>query len=82
MLTKYIETAMKHANYEMIDDEQCFYGEIPGFKGVYASAANLEVCRNELSEVLEEWIFFRVYNHLDLPEVDGIRLQIIKDLVA
>jgi len=82
MLTRYIEAAMKHADYEMIEDEQRYYGEIQGFKGVYAAAENLETCRNELSEVLEEWIFFRIYNHLDLPEVDGIRLQIIKDLAA
>lgn len=82
MLSKYIAAAMKQARYEILEEDKCFYGEIPDFKGVYATAANLENCRNELAEVLEEWVFFRVYQHLELPVVGGIELRIIKDLAA
>ncbi len=35
MLTTYIQSAMKHAKYEILDD-QTFYGAIVGFQGVYA----------------------------------------------
>ena len=76
MLTNYIRSAMYHARYEILSDDDTFYGEIPGFDGVYANAETLEACRTELEEVLEEWILFRVSRNLPLPEVDGITLAI------
>jgi len=42
--------------------------------GVYANTTSLEECREELREVLEEWILFRVHRHLPLPVIDGIEL--------
>jgi len=76
MLTNYIRAALHQARYEILSDDQSFYGEIPGFDGVYANAATLEACREELAEVLEEWIFFRVSKSLPLPAVDGIELTV------
>ena len=76
MLTEYIRAAMKKARYEILPDDNSFYGEIPGFDGVYANADTLEACRDELEEVLEEWIFFRISHNLPLPVVDGIELAI------
>jgi predicted RNase H-like HicB family nuclease len=78
MLSKYIETALRQAKYEILSDDNSFYGEIPGFQGVYANAANLEDCRNQLAEVLEEWIFFRLTKNLPLPVVDGVQLSVQK----
>jgi predicted RNase H-like HicB family nuclease len=46
--------------------------------GVYASASSLEGCREELEEVLEEWVLFRVSRHLEVPEVNGIDLRVSK----
>ncbi|MFQ6116131.1 MAG: hypothetical protein ACE5NG_18880 [bacterium] len=51
---------------------------MPGFGGVYANAPTLEQCREELEEVLEEWIFFRISRGLPLPIVNGIELKIRK----
>lgn len=76
MLTEYISAAMRKAQYELLSDDNTFYGEIPGFEGVYANADTLEGCRDELEEVLEEWIFFRVSRNLPLPIVEGIELTI------
>lgn len=70
MLRKYLSAAMKRAKYEILLDDRSFYGEIPGFEGVYANAKNLEKCREELEEVLEEWVFFRISRNLPLPVVD------------
>ncbi|MBC7263715.1 MAG: type II toxin-antitoxin system HicB family antitoxin [Chloroflexi bacterium] len=72
MLTSYIRAAMRRAKYEILPDDGTFYGEIPGFDGVYGNAETLEACRDELEEVLEEWILFRVSRNLPLPVVDGI----------
>ena len=76
MITKYIQAAMRRAKYEILPDDGTFYGEIPGFEGVYANAPSLEECREELAEVLEEWILFRIHKNLPLPVVDGIELKI------
>jgi predicted RNase H-like HicB family nuclease len=76
MLTDYIKAAMHRARYEILPDDSTFYGKIPEFDGVYANADALETCREELEEVLEEWILLRVSRNLSLPIVDGIELAI------
>ena len=78
MLTSYIRAAMRKATYEILPDDGTFYGEIPGFQGVWATAPTLDTCREALEEVLEEWIFLGVAMHHPLPAVDGIELKITK----
>ena len=78
MLLAYIAAALGKAQYELLEEDASFYGEIPGFDGVYASAKTLEACRNELSEVLEEWILIRISRNLPLPEVDGHKIEILE----
>ena len=76
MLTKYIQNALRQAKYEILDGDGSFYGEISACNGVYANASTLEECREQLLEVLEEWILFRIYKNFPLPIVDGIELEI------
>lgn len=76
MLTEYIRAAMRRARYEILEDDGSFYGDIPGFDGVWANAETLEVCREELEEVLEGWIILSLSKNLPLPTVDGITLEI------
>jgi predicted RNase H-like HicB family nuclease len=45
---------------------------------VYANAKTLEDCREQLREVLEEWVLFRVHRNLPLPVIDVIELSIKK----
>ena len=71
MLSSYIRAAMHQARYEILSDDGTFYGEIPGFQDVYTNAGTLEACRDELEEVLEEWLLFRVSKNLSLPFADG-----------
>ncbi len=78
MVRQYIDAAMRRARYEILPEDSRFYGEIQGFDGVYAEAATLEACRDELEEVLEEWVLFRVSRNLDLPTVDGVELRVRK----
>ncbi len=70
MLTTYIQAAMHHATYELIDDGE-FYGEIPGLDGVFATAITLEECRDNLQSVLEEWIALGLRMGHDIPLIDG-----------
>lgn len=76
MLTEYIRAAMRQARYEILEDDGTFYGEIPDFEGVWANAATLEDCREELEEVLEGWIVLSLSKGLPLPNVDGLSLEI------
>jgi predicted RNase H-like HicB family nuclease len=76
MLVKYIQSALRQAKYEILEDDGTYYGEIPGFQGVYSNAETLEDCRNLLAEVLEEWIFLHLADNTPLPVVDGIKLSV------
>lgn len=76
MLTKYLQAALHHASYEILSDDGSFYGEIPICNGVFANATTLEACREQLLEVLEEWILFRTYKNLPLPVIDGIEITV------
>ncbi len=73
MLTDYIHAALRRAKYEIIENGQ-YYGEIPGFDGVWASSATLEECRDELRETLEDWLVLGLRMGHSLPVVDGINL--------
>jgi len=76
MLADYIQAALKRGQYEVLSDDDSYYGEIPGFDGVYANASNLETCREELQQVLEGWILLRVSKQLPLPVVEGHDLMV------
>ncbi len=73
MLITYIHSAMRLAKYEILEDGQ-YYGEIPGFNGVWAQADNLEACREELQSALEDWLVLGLRMGHKLPVVDGIQL--------
>jgi predicted RNase H-like HicB family nuclease len=72
---------MRSAHYELLPDDGQFYGEILQCNGVYAKAATLEECREQLGEVLEEWVLFRVHRNLTLPVVAGVEL-VVKEATA
>lgn len=72
MLTDYIAAAMKRAKYDVLEGDEGFWGEIPGFQGVWANADTLEECRDELQSVLEGWIIIGLQFGDPLPEIDGI----------
>ena len=78
MLTKYIQAAMRRAKYEFLDEDGLFYGEIPGFQGVWGDGKTLEECREVLQEVLEEWLVLGLQLGHPLPVVDGIELKLKK----
>lgn len=76
MLTEYISSAMRKAHYELLPDDKLYYGDIPEFKGVYATAENLEDCREELQAVLEDWLLISIHKNLPIPTIDNISLEV------
>jgi len=74
MIIAYINEAMKRAKYKILDDDT-FFGEVPGLQGVWADADTLEECRQELQEVLEDWLILKLRdNDNDIPVLGGISL--------
>lgn len=81
MIREYIEAALHTAKYEIIEDEEPYYGEVPKLKGVWATGKTLEDCRKNL-EVIDEWMVFRLKSGLPIPAIgkhkvgDGRKLEI------
>jgi predicted RNase H-like HicB family nuclease len=71
MIQKYFQKAMQAAHYEILEDKVGFYGSIPAAAGVWATGSTLEECREELLEVLEEWVLLGIAMGHKLPEFDG-----------
>ena len=69
MIHEYIQAALDLAHYEMIEDEEPFYGEIGVLQGVWATGQTLEECRRNLAETIEGWILVRIRNNLDIPKI-------------
>ena len=67
MLLRYIQTALDRAHYELIEDEEPFYGEVPGLEGVWATGKTLEACRKNLAEAIEDWLLFSIAQGLPVP---------------
>ena len=74
MLTAFINAAMSRARYKLIDD-RTYFGEIPGLQGVWASAKKLEACRQELQEVLEDWLIVKLRDGDDIPRIGRVGLN-------
>ena len=76
MITEYIQSAMRQARYDILEDGT-FYGEIPGFQGVWANEDSLELCREQLQSVLEGWILLGLRMGHSFPVVGGMRLDVV-----
>ena len=66
MLNQFIERKLATVQYKLLKNKS-YFGEIPGLKGVWANAKNLEECRRELRGVLEDWILLKIRDHERVP---------------
>jgi predicted RNase H-like HicB family nuclease len=73
MITSYLREAMRLARYDILEDHT-YYGEIPGFQGVWSSADSLDACREELQSILEDWLLLGLRMGHEIPVVAGINL--------
>ncbi|MBI4158424.1 MAG: type II toxin-antitoxin system HicB family antitoxin [Candidatus Yanofskybacteria bacterium] len=66
MLIEFLDKQLKKAKFKVLKDET-YFGSIPGFPGVWANSKTLNICKKELREVLEEWLFLKVRNKERVP---------------
>jgi predicted RNase H-like HicB family nuclease len=58
----------------MIQDEEPFYGKVPGLEGVWATGLSLESCRKHLAAAIEDWLLFSIAKGLPIPALDGLSI--------
>ena len=57
-LQQFIEDKLSQAHYEFDESVDQWVGWIDGVRGVHVQAENIEKAREELTEILEEWVLF------------------------
>ncbi|OIP28225.1 MAG: HicB family protein [Chloroflexi bacterium CG_4_9_14_3_um_filter_45_9] len=80
MIKEYIEAALERAKYELIDDGEPYYGEVPDLAGVWATGKTLEECRRNLTEVIDGWIVIRLRRGLPIPPLGSCRVEELERL--
>ena len=75
MLAHFLDIAMELACYEIIEDDGTYWGEIPGFQGVWAQHETLAGCQRELREALSDWITLRLRLGLPIPKLAQMDLN-------
>ncbi len=82
MLSEYIEEALRKAQYEIIQDEDPFYGEVEDIKGVWATGKTLEECRNNLKDVIEGWIMLSIKKGLPIPKLGSFEIREVQETLV
>ncbi len=82
MLLEYIQTALECAHYEIIEDEEPFYGEVPSLAGVWATGKSLEECRRNLAEAIEDWVLFSIAKGLPIPALGQVTVRLPEKVPA
>ena len=66
MISDYIQDKLELASYKILKD-RTYFGEIKNIKGIWSNAKTLEECREELREVLEDWIVVQIRQGNKIP---------------
>jgi len=80
LITQYIAAALSRARYEIIEDEEPYYGEVPELEGVWATGKTLEECRRNLAEVIDGWLVVRLRKGLSIPSIGEHKIEELKTL--
>ena len=80
MITEYIGAALNRAKYEIIKDDEPYYGEVPELEGVWATGKTLEECRRNLADVIDGWLVVRLKRGLPIPPIGEYRVEELKRL--
>lgn len=76
MLLQHIQTALEGAHYEIIQDDEPFYGEVPHLAGIWATGKTLDECRRNLAEATEDWVLFSVAKGLPIPDLGDVAVHL------
>jgi len=77
MIRRYVDEALRRARYDKLADGS-FCAAVPPLRGVLATGRTLEACREELGEVVEEWVLVRVAQGLSVPPLRSLTVRVKK----
>lgn len=75
MITKYVGKALERARYEKLEDGS-FCATVRGLRGIVAVGRSVKQCRDQLAELVEEWILVRISRGLVVPRLGGISVRV------
>ena len=75
MISRYVSKALERARYETVD-QGMWSANVRGLPGVVAIGASVEACRQNLAEVVEDWVLVRVARHLPVPKLGGVVISV------
>ncbi|HNX40600.1 MAG TPA: type II toxin-antitoxin system HicB family antitoxin [Methanothrix sp.] len=81
MFSEYVRVALGRARYETLENGS-YMATVDGLPGVIATGDNIEKCREDLIEVIEEWIAIRLQRGLAIPDIDGHSIYISQEQMA
>ncbi len=74
MLIDYIQRAMKHARFEVMEDGR-FFATIPQCPGLWAEGDTESACREELRSALEDWLLVKLREGDRFEVIDGVDIN-------
>ena len=70
------EAALRHASMRSIDDPAGVIGTVAGLQGVWAHGSDAQEAREELFEVLIDWVALKLeHGDDDIPTIGGVSLS-------
>jgi predicted RNase H-like HicB family nuclease len=75
MISRYVAKALERAVYQPIDHGM-WSATVRGLRGVIAVGSTVEECRQQLAEVVEEWVLVRVARQLAVPRLGGVVIRV------
>ena len=82
MIREHLDAAMRRAHYELIEDEEPFYGEVLDLQGVWATGKTLEACRQNLAEVVDGWVLIRLARGLSIPPLGEVLITLPQEITV
>lgn len=76
MIRHYLEAALRRARY--LGKAGAYTATVPGLRGVIAPARTLEACRDQLQEIVEEWVLVRIAHGLPIPKLGRATVRVRK----
>jgi predicted RNase H-like HicB family nuclease len=77
VISRYVQNALRRARYQELENHG-YCATVSGLRGVVATGRSLEECREQLAEVIEEWVLVRVARGLNVPAMGGQKVQVRK----
>ena len=74
MLTEYIRAAMREGHYELMEDGR-FFAAIPSCEGLRADGEVLKGTREQLQDVLRDWILIKTRHGDVFPIIAGVDIN-------